>query len=130
MGLVVVWVANLLVALGLWFLEPPEPVRIADSSDLGAVIDAVFRDEGLGKETIRVRTDEFGNGASRTTYTAHVPPEWPKTRFHLHLADTLRQLGVRTYGVVEFPERHLRIHILHNGKVVRTVALVTDPKML
>jgi hypothetical protein len=27
-------------------------------------------------------------------------------------------------------DRHLRIHILHNGKVVRTVALVTDPKML
>ena len=129
-GLLVIWVANLLVALALWFLEPPKPVRIADSSDLGPVIDAVFREQGLRKETIRIRTDEFENGASRTIHTVQVPPAWPKTRFHIHLADTLRQLGVRTYGVVEFPDRHLRIHILHNSKVVRTVALVTDPKML
>lgn len=129
-GLVVIWAANLLAVALLWLVEPAPPVRIADSSELEPVINALFQRHGLPKETIRVRTLEFDNGAKRSIHTVQVPPAWPKTRFHIDLADTLRHLGIQTYGMVEFPDRHVRIHILHNGKVVRTVALVTDRNVL
>lgn len=129
-GLVVIWVANLLAVVLLWVVDPVAPVRIADTSELEPVIEDLFHAHGLPKETIRLRTLEFDNGAKRSIHSVQVPPDWPKTRFHIDLADTLRQLGIQTYGVVEFPDRHLRIHILHRGKVVRTVALVTDRDVL
>jgi hypothetical protein len=39
-------------------------------------------------------------------------------------------VGLDTYGVVEFPDRHLRVHVLYRGKVVRTIALNTDRNAL
>lgn len=128
--LLILTAANLVAAILLWTLPSGKPVKIRSTADIEGVVFALFRDHGLPKETTRTRTLEFENGAKRTIYSAHVPPAWPKTRFHIDLADTLGELGLRTYGVVEFPDRHLRIHILHKGKVVRTVALVTDRTVL
>ena len=84
----------------------------------------------ITESEVRTRVIEFDNGAKRVIHTVGVPPAWPKTRFHLDLNDTLRKVGLDTYGVVEFPDRHLRVHVLYRGNVVRTIALNTDRNAL
>lgn len=119
-------VACLITGYLLSAIPAVKPLKLADLSEVEGIIGTVLVQHSISSEQVRTRTIPFDNGASRVVHTVAVPAAWPKTRYHLDLNDTLRQVGLDTYGVVEFPDRHLRIHILHRGKVIRTVALNTD----
>jgi len=119
-------VASLLTGYLLSAIPSVKPLKLADLSEVEGIIRTTLINHSISGEQIRSRTIAFENGAARVVHTVPVPAAWPKTRFHLDLNDTLRQVGLDTFGVVEFPDRHLRIHILYRGKVIRTVALNTD----
>lgn len=119
-------VACLITGYLLSAIPPVKPLKLADLSEVEGIIRTVLTQHAISDDQVRTRTITFDNGASRVVHTVPVPTAWPKTRYHLDLNDTLRQIGLDTFGVVEFPDRHLRIHILHRGKVIRTVALNTD----
>lgn len=114
----------------LWTIPAVAPLKIASIDDAEPIIRSILASHSITEQEVKTRSIEFENGAKRIVHTVAVPPAWPKTRFHLVLNDSLRKVGLDTYGVVEFPDRHLRIHILYRGKVVRTVALNTDRNVL
>lgn len=122
----ILFVAILLTGYLLSAIPPVKPLKLADLSEVEGIIRTVLTRHAISEDQIRTRTIAFDNGATRVVHTVPVPAAWPKTRYHLDLNDTLRQVGLDTFGVVEFPDRHLRIHIMHRGKVIRTVALNTD----
>ncbi len=117
-------------AVALWLLLSVEPVptlkldRLADADPLIRAELAAFQ---IPADQIREREITPGDTARRILYLVSVPPAWPKTRFHLHLVERLREVGLDTWGVVEFPDRTLRIHVLWQGNVTRTIELRTDP---
>lgn len=113
-------------AVLLWTVPPVRPLTLSSIDDSESIILSILNRHAIAAGEVRTREISFENGAKRVVHTVGVPPAWPKTRFHLDLNDTLRQVGLDTYGVVEFPDRHLRVHVLYRGKVVRTVALNTD----
>lgn len=113
-------------AVLLWTVPPVRPLALSSIDDTESIILSMLNRHAISAGEVKTREISFENGSKRVVHTVGVPPAWPKTRFHLDLNDTLRQVGLDTYGVVEFPDRHLRVHVLYRGKVVRTVALNTD----
>ncbi len=113
-------------AVWLWTVPPVRPLTLSSIDDSESIILSILNRHAIAAGEVKTREISFENGSKRVVHTVGVPPAWPKTRFHLDLNDTLRKVGLDTYGVVEFPDRHLRVHVLYRGKVVRTVALNTD----
>lgn len=116
----------LVTAVLLWTVPAVKPMTLSSIDDSESIILSMLNRHSITESEVKTRVIAFDNGAKRVVYTVGVPPAWPKTRFHLDLNDTLRKVGLDTYGVVEFPDRHLRVHVIHRGNVVRTVALNTD----
>lgn len=114
----------------LWTVPPVQPLTLTSIDDSESIILSILNRHSITETEVKTRVISFESGAKRVVHTVGVPPAWPKTRFHLDLNDTLRQVGLDTYGVVEFPDRHLRVHVLYRGKVVRTIALNTDRNAL
>jgi hypothetical protein len=123
--------ASVAVAAFLLWTVPAVPALALSSIDESeSIILSILNRHAIAETEVKTRVIEFEGGAKRVIHTIGVPAAWPKTRFHLDLNDTLRKVGLDTYGVVEFPDRHLRVHVLYRGKVVRTVALNTDRNAL
>lgn len=120
----------LVAAFLLWTIPTVPPLTLSSIDDSESIILSMLNRHAIAESEVKSRVIEFDGGAKRVIHTVGVPPAWPKTRFHLDLNDTLRKVGLDTYGVVEFPDRHLRVHVLYRGKVVRTVALNTDRNAL
>jgi hypothetical protein len=118
--------AVVVAAVLLWTVPPVRPLTLSSIDDSESIILSILNRHAIAAGEVKTREISFENGSKRVVHTVGVPPAWPKTRFHLDLNDTLRKVGLDTYGVVEFPDRHLRVHVLYRGKVVRTVALNTD----
>jgi hypothetical protein len=122
--------AVLLTAYLLWTVPAVPSLTLSSIDDSESIILSILNRHAITEGEVKTRVIEFDNGSKRVIHTVGVPPAWPKTRFHLDLNDTLRKVGLDTYGVVEFPDRQLRVHVLYRGKVVRTVALNTDRNAL
>lgn len=120
----------LVAAFLLWTVPAVPPLKLSSIDDSESIILSMLSRHAITESEVKTRIIEFDNGSKRVIHTIGVPPAWPKTRFHLDLNDTLRKVGLDTYGVVEFPDRHLRVHVLYRGKVVRTIALNTDRNAL
>lgn len=114
----------------LWTVPVVPPLKLSSIDDSESIILTILSRHAIAEAEVKTRVINFDNGARRVIHSVGVPPAWPKTRFHLDLNDTLRKVGLGTYGVVEFPDRHLRVHVTYRGKVVRTVALNTDHNAL
>jgi hypothetical protein len=122
--------AVLLSAYLLWTVPAVPSLTLSSIDDSESIILSMLSRHAITESEVKTRVIEFEGGAKRVIHTVGVPPAWPKTRFHLDLNDTLRKVGLDTYGVVEFPDRHLRVHVLYRCNVVRTVALNTDRNVL
>ena len=130
MLLAILSAAVLLSAYLLWTVPAVPSLMLSSIDDSESIILTMLSRHAITESEVKTRVIEFEGGAKRVIHTVGVPPAWPKTRFHLDLNDTLRKVGLDTYGVVEFPDRHLRVHVLYRGNVVRTVALNTDRNAL
>lgn len=130
MLLAILSAAVLLSAYLLWTVPAVPALKLSSIDDSESIILSMLNRHAITESEVKTRVIEFDNGYRRVIHTVGVPPAWPKTRFHLDLNDTLRKVGLDTYGVVEFPDRHLRVHVIYRGQVVRTLALNTDRNAL
>ena len=123
------WVAGLLlfsVLITAFLLVHSDPVQmkaLQSESQLDSLITDTFAEFRLTPQMIRQQTVEVDSLFTRKIYSARVPDSFSKTSFHLQLNKKLNPYRVDTNGVVIFPEKNLRIHLVVNNKVVRTVEL-------
>jgi hypothetical protein len=127
-----VWVVWLLffsciaAAVLLLKMETPPRTQLTSTAQLDSLITLTLDEHNIPQNRIRSRTVEIDSVFSRNLYTVRVPPDFSKTSFHYSLHHNLQPYRVQTIGHVQFPEQNLRIHLLVNDKVHRSVFLNSD----
>jgi hypothetical protein len=76
----------------------------------------------------RVRTFEYlvTEGFTRKRYVVSIPPGLSQTHLHAELNQKLRNHRVDTVAFVNVPEREMKVLILFNSKIIRTIELRTE----
>ncbi|TVQ66847.1 MAG: hypothetical protein EA360_05020 [Balneolaceae bacterium] len=124
------WIAGLLsvsALLSFVLLLNSEPVpvhHLTTAAELDSLIRDSFIEFNISPLSIQHRSVGVDSLFSRVVFTARVPDSFSKTTFHLHLNAKLRPYSLNTHGLVTFPEQNLRIHLLLDDKVVRTIDLL------
>ncbi len=78
--------------------------------------------------TDRIRTFEYhvSDGFTRKRYVISIPPGVSQTHLHAELNRKLRHHRVDTVAFVNVPEREMKVLILFNDKIIRTLELRTE----
>jgi hypothetical protein len=113
-------------AVLLWKTDPEHKKILTSPAQIDSLITLTFQEFNLPSEQVRIRSVEIDSLFKRNIYSVRVPVNFSKTSFHYHLHQKLWPYGVRTAGSVEFPDRNLRIHVLANNNVHRSVFLYSD----
>lgn len=113
----------------LWNYDPADVKRLTNSAQIDSLITHTFDDFGVTSAQIRVQSVEVDSLFTRKIYNVRVPSHFSKTSFHLRLHEHSYPFSVYTTATVQFPERNLRIHLLHNDTVQRSVYLNTDTRL-
>lgn len=107
-------------------IEPGQAQELKSVSQIDSLITQTRYDFRISSNQVSTRTIEIDSLFSRQIYTLRVPPGFSKTTFHHHLRSRLYPLNVQTYGLVQFPEQNVDLHIAYNQTIHRTVQLRTD----
>lgn len=114
-------------ALLLWNTDPKATEKLSTTAQIDSLITLTLSDFNASAPPFQTQTITIDSVFTRKIHTMGVPSDFSKTSFHYQLHKNLLPLDVRTYGVVQFPERHLHIHMMFNNTVHRTLVLQTDP---
>lgn len=72
---------------------------------------------------IRISSEPAGGVFDRKTYSIDVPSDFRKTYFHMELARRLMPVQIDLFGIIEFPDRILRLIVLYDNTVIRTIRI-------
>ncbi|TVQ04768.1 MAG: hypothetical protein EA359_05315 [Balneolaceae bacterium] len=111
----------------LWIVEPPQHTPLSSPAQIDSLIKLTFDEFQLAQSQVRMQTVKVDSIFSRNIYSVRVPRDFSKTSFHYQLHNELLPYQAKTIGHVEFPDRNLRIHVVVNNKVHRSVFINTDP---
>ncbi len=106
--------------------EPPTKKYLRSVSQLDSLITLTLDQHQLTPNQVRVRTVEIDSLFSRRIYQIEIPATFSKTSFHYALHQNIWPFEARTVAQVQFPERNLRIHILVNNTVHRSLFIETN----
>ncbi|HLR33129.1 MAG TPA: hypothetical protein VK074_11605 [Fodinibius sp.] len=83
----------------------------------------------IASQQIRRSSITVDSSFNRKVYRINLSPGFSKTQLHAELNRTFHPLGISTPARVTFPDRQMRIHLEHEGTIVRTLVLNTDPDL-
>lgn len=111
------------IAAFVFFLntEPPTKKYLRSVSQIDSLITLTLDQHQLTPNQVRVRTVEIDSLFSRKIYQIDIPTSFSKTSFHYALHQNIWPYEATTVAQVQFPERNLRIHVLVNDKVHRSL---------
>lgn len=101
--------------------EPPDKKYLRSVSQLDSLIAITLDQHQLTSAQVRVRTVEIDSLFSRRIYQIDIPASFSKTSFHYALHQNIWPYEATTVAQVQFPERNLRIHVLVNDTVHRSL---------
>lgn len=107
-------------------MEPPSNTRLHSAAQLDSLIVLTFDQYRIPQQQVQMNSVQIDSLFSRNIYTVTVPQNFSKTSFHYRLHQNLWPYNAITTAQVEFPEKNLRIHILVNGKVHRSLFINTE----
>ncbi len=80
----------------------------------------------IGRDRVRTFEYHVTDGFTRKRYVVTVPQGLSQTYLHAELNRKLREHRVDTVAFVNVPEREMKVLILYNNKIIRTLELRTD----
>ena len=107
-------------------MDPPPNTRLHSAAQLDSLITLTFDQYRISQQRVRVQRVQIDSLFNRNIYTVTVPQNFSKTSFHHSLHQNLWPYKAETTAQVEFPEKNLRIHILVNDKVHRSLFINTE----
>lgn len=107
-------------------MDPPPNIRLYSASQLDSLITLTIDQYRISPQRVRMQSIQIDSLFTRNIYTVTVPQNFSKTSFHYRLHQNLRPYHAATAAQVQFPERNLRIHILVNGNVHRSLFINTE----
>ena len=107
-------------------MDPPTNVHLHSAAQLDSLITLTFDQYRISQQCVRVHRVQIDSLFNRNIYTVTVPQNFSKTSLHHSLHQNLWPYKAETSARVEFPEKNLRIHVLVNGKVHRSLFINTE----
>ncbi|MDX1672639.1 MAG: hypothetical protein R3211_09885 [Balneolaceae bacterium] len=104
--------------------------RIEDLAAIDSVVQRQLDQYYIGEEQIQVTTTEIDTLLTRKNYRIAVPATFSKTQLHADLNELLYRYNLRLPSRVTLPENDMRIHLVLNHTVVRTIVLRSDPELV
>src|SRR5699024_1238225 len=83
----------------------------------------------IASQQIRRSSITVDSSFNRKVYRINLSPGFSKTQLHAELNRTFHPLGISTPARVTFPDRQMRIHLEHEGTIVRPLVLHIDPDL-
>ena len=116
------------LAAFIFFLnsEAPPKKYLKSASQIDSLITLTLEQHQLNSNHVRVRTIEIDSLFSRRIYQIDVPANFSKTSFHYSLHQNIWPFDAVTVAQVQFPERNVRIHVLVNDKVHRSLFIQSN----
>lgn len=116
------------IAAFIFFLntEPPTKKYLRSVSEIDSLITLTLDQYQLTSNQVRVSTVEIDSLFSRKIYRIEIPATFSKTSFHYALHQNIWPYEATTVAQVQFPERDLRIHVLINDKVHRSLFIQSN----
>jgi len=111
------------IAAFIFFLNTETPTKkyLRSVTQLDSLITLTIEQHQLTNNHVSVRTVEIDSLFSRMIYQIETPESFSKTSFHYALHQNLWPFEAITVAQVQFPEQNLRIHILVNDQVHRSL---------
>lgn len=106
--------------------EPPKKKYLRSISQIDSLITLTLDQHQLTSNQVSVRTVEIDSLFSRRIYQIEIPATFSKTSFHYALHQNIWPYEARTVAQVQFPERNLRIHVLVNNTVHRSLFIESN----
>lgn len=88
-----------------------------------------FADFNINEQQVRTLTIRVDSNFSRKIYHVRLPYQFSKTQFHADLNKVFHNYDIQTPARVTFPEKDVKIQLLYNETVIRTISLQTDPDL-
>lgn len=102
-------------------IAPKSEKSFSDWAELDDFLLRQVQNFGYPAERVRIRTIPVNENFSRMQITVDIPRRYPQTTFHKQLSDSLKFYDARTFGVVQFPENTITIHVMISETVVRSI---------
>jgi len=111
-------------------INPTVKQYLKSPAQLDSLIAQTTYDFRINPKQVTISTVQIDSVFSRKIYTIRVPAGFSKTTFHHHLHYRLYPLEAKIYGTVQFPERDLKLQIVYNQTVHRTLNIQTEPDFI
>lgn len=122
-------IGSCLVSLFILLTAPSDHVSRLQSFDQA---DSLIRQElaffNVPEHLIRTSEIRVTDDFTRKHYRVDLPVQVSKSHLHAELNNVFRPLRVETIGYVDVPDREMTVHLIHRDKIIRTIALRTDPE--
>ncbi len=125
------WVAVLLflscLASVVLLTDPaPSPKELYSAAQVDSLIQNTFSDFQIEEHRIRSRMIKADSLFSRKVYTVKLPGYVSKTDLHIDLHQKLLPFNVQAPARISLPDNEMRIHLVYNQTVVRSLILRSD----
>ncbi|MFU8858805.1 MAG: hypothetical protein ACNA8K_00140 [Cyclonatronaceae bacterium] len=113
------------LAAGLLLMQGPvaSDPALASLDTVDSLLSRELAYFNIPPNRIRITSEQAGGVFERKTYTIDVPSGFNKTYFHMELARRLMPVQIDLSGVIEFPDRILRLILLYENTVIRTIRI-------
>jgi len=127
------WIAVLLflscLASATLLINPvPSPKKLYSAVMLDSLIKETFREFQIDEQKVRDRIVKADSVFSRKVYTAKLPGYVSKTDLHIDLHKKMLPYNVQAPARISLPENEMRIHLVYNHTVIRTLILQNDDR--
>ena len=126
---ILLFVSCVTIVLILTRSNPARSRQLKDFAQADSLIRETFDMFNIKSGQIDLSTVRTGTLLTRKTYTIHTPPGFSKTLLHAELNRKFQPLSVETPATVSLPEEDMRIHLLYEETVIRSVSIRTDPDL-
>lgn len=110
-------------------IEPGMEPILYSPLQLDSLITQTTYDFRVPGEQVHVQTVQHDSLFQRKNYMIDVSPHFSKTTFHHHLSTRLTPLNVTLFGEVQFPEKNLKLNLIYNNTVFRTIHIEAQPEL-
>jgi hypothetical protein len=113
------------MVLGLLLLQGPgsEEASLTSLDTIDSLLTRELTYFNIPPNRIRISSEMAGGVFERKTYNIEVPAGFSQTYFHMELARRLMPAGIELFGIIEFPDRLLRLVMIYDNTVIRTIRI-------
>ncbi|MEQ8523573.1 hypothetical protein [Gracilimonas sp.] len=119
------------IVSGIILAASPEfkSYRLENTRELDSLLNVHIQDARINPNQIRVSSIRIDTIFTRKEYRIEVPSRFSKTLFHVDLHKDLFKYDMEAPAKVHFPSHDMDIYVYHQGTVLRTIRLTTNPEL-